>query len=78
MADAEFDVSDGALRQGFMELTKPDLGPNDRTIFAAKREKTWVRRSSIGGRSFILQDIIGDAAPAEFTVSDHRFHDFHT
>jgi hypothetical protein len=39
VADAEFDVSDGAFQDEFAELIEPGSCTNNLTGFAAKREK---------------------------------------
>jgi len=73
VANTEFKVSDSAFQNKFTELIKPGSGTNDLAVFAAKRGKSGFNVRPLIIDYMILQEIVGDAVPAEFTVPVHWF-----
>jgi hypothetical protein len=43
VAEAKFDVSDGAFQDEFAELSEPGSSANDLAVFAARRKKCGFR-----------------------------------
>ncbi len=78
MADAEFDVFDGAFQDEFAELTEPGSRTNDFAVFAAQREKYGFGVRALMADRINLKQVVYDAVPTGFAVYYHRFHVFCT
>lgn len=76
MANAQFDVSDSVFQNEFAKLTEPGSGANDLAVFAAEREKRRLDLRALMIDRIILQHIVRDAVPTEFSVANHWFNAF--